>query len=263
MGSLKRFFEERCDKEFLLVAPGGNKGDHLIWAGGRKLADSVDLNYRWTRISPLKNVPRLDEDVVIYVHGNGGFKKDTPWISELLKRLRRRNPDNFLVVGPSTVSLNVGFMENLLNEVHVDCFFTRDLNSYNHMRELMDNVLVDHDEALNLAVGDGYLESVTKIPPNEIRGVHRLLSLRKKDLAETNVSVPVEKYDVVNPEPFYKDGWAKWHYEASSITSNRLHSAVLGCILGKPTYLVRGRWHKQRSVWDYSLKPRGVKWLHV
>lgn len=263
---LERFLQEYSDRDFLFVAPGGNMGDHLIWAGGRKLADSLGLSYSWVRISPRSKVPRLMRNVIIYVHGCGGYKPDSPWIFQLLKRLRWRNPDNLLAVGPSTVELDDEFIEDKLEGIGIDWFFTRDMRSYEFMKKhegvLADFVYVDEDEAFNLVLGDGYLEKVTRMQPSQLRCDYRLLSLREKDTNVAPVDIDYSQYDVVNPEPFYKSRWARWHYEASSITSNRLHSAVLGSILGKKTFLIKGRWHKQRSVWEYSLRKRGVKWLY-
>ena len=43
--------------------------------------------------------------------------------------------------------------------------------------------------------------------------------------------------------------------------TDRLHSAILGTILGIPVTLMPNSYHKNRAVWEYSLSERGVKWL--
>jgi len=48
---------------------------------------------------------------------------------------------------------------------------------------------------------------------------------------------------------------------ASTIITNRLHSAIIGAILGKNVELFRNSYHKNRSVWEYSLQSKGVKWI--
>jgi hypothetical protein len=55
------------------------------------------------------------------------------------------------------------------------------------------------------------------------------------------------------------DAWLRLHAAASRITTDRLHSAILGAILGKETYLIPGSYHKNESVWAYSLRSRGVR----
>jgi hypothetical protein len=51
------------------------------------------------------------------------------------------------------------------------------------------------------------------------------------------------------------------HLFARSITTNRLHSAIIGAIAGKPVTIGPGSYHKNRSVWQYSLAERGVRWV--
>lgn len=266
MSTVESFFRKHKDINFLLVNPGGNTGDHMIWAGGRKLADRTNVKYTTIRGSPIKPTPRVGKDTIIYVHGCGGFCPWNGWIFTLLKRLREVNPDNFLVVGPSTVSLDQSFMGDGLSGGFIDVFFTRDLNSFDMMKnfigEFVDSVYIDHDQALSLCLGDGYLEKITHMTPNSLKNNYSLLALREHEAEKANVCIDASKFNVVSPEPFYGRGWGKHHYEANTIVTNRLHSAILGSVIGKPTYLIRGRWHKQRSVWEYSLKQRGVKWYN-
>ena len=55
--------------------------------------------------------------------------------------------------------------------------------------------------------------------------------------------------------------WLRVHLAARSITSNRLHSAIVGAVAGKPVTLTPGSYHKNRSVWEQSLRRRGVCWI--
>ena len=54
--------------------------------------------------------------------------------------------------------------------------------------------------------------------------------------------------------------WIRIHLHAKTIVTNRLHSAILGAIYGIPVTLMPGSYHKNRSVWEFSLKCRGVEW---
>ena len=54
--------------------------------------------------------------------------------------------------------------------------------------------------------------------------------------------------------------WLRLHAGARQIISSRTHSAIAGSILGKPTIMLPGSYHKNRSIWEYVLKDRGVVW---
>lgn len=50
--------------------------------------------------------------------------------------------------------------------------------------------------------------------------------------------------------------------QAAAVVTTRLHVAILASLLGKPTYLVEGRWYKQKEVYEYSMKSsKNVKLL--
>jgi exopolysaccharide biosynthesis predicted pyruvyltransferase EpsI len=67
---------------------------------------------------------------------------------------------------------------------------------------------------------------------------------------------------VIDPAYFARtfDHWIRIHAASRTIVTNRTHSAVCGAILGVPTTLFPGAYHKNRSIWEFSLEPRGVKW---
>ena len=66
----------------------------------------------------------------------------------------------------------------------------------------------------------------------------------------------------LDPVFFCKDftHWVRLHMGAKSIITNRTHSSILGTILGKETTLFPSSYHKNLSVWEYSLKKRNVQW---
>jgi len=73
--------------------------------------------------------------------------------------------------------------------------------------------------------------------------------------------VNLKDYDVVIDACQTGHNWAQLHVYALEILTNRSHSAMLGAILGKKTKMFRGKYHKNRSIWEYSLKQRGVEWV--
>lgn len=61
-----------------------------------------------------------------------------------------------------------------------------------------------------------------------------------------------------DPVPFSStfDEWVG----AGAVITNRLHSAVVSTILEKPTVLLPNSYHKNRSVYEFSLAEWGAKW---
>ncbi|MFN7806654.1 MAG: polysaccharide pyruvyl transferase family protein, partial [Planctomycetaceae bacterium] len=54
--------------------------------------------------------------------------------------------------------------------------------------------------------------------------------------------------------------WLRLHAGARRIITSRTHSAIAGSILKKPTIMLPGSYHKNRSIWEYVLAERGVVW---
>jgi len=105
------------------------------------------------------------------------------------------------------------------------------------------------------------------------------LSLCASDIIETVPSgsytayfIREDKESIVNTyglKPIFLDPgsltnnfqeWVKLHANAKKIITNRLHSSILGTILGKKVVLLPNNYHKNRSIWEFSLKNKGVFW---
>jgi exopolysaccharide biosynthesis predicted pyruvyltransferase EpsI len=70
-------------------------------------------------------------------------------------------------------------------------------------------------------------------------------------------------HTIIDPGYFAQsfDHWIRIHAASRTIVTNRTHSAICGAILGIPTTLFAGAYHKNRSIWEFSLEKRGVQWL--
>ena len=55
--------------------------------------------------------------------------------------------------------------------------------------------------------------------------------------------------------------WVQIHNNANTVFTDRTHSAIVSMLLGKKVYLLPNNYHKNRSIWEYSLKDFGVHWL--
>jgi len=67
---------------------------------------------------------------------------------------------------------------------------------------------------------------------------------------------------MIDPTLFCRsfEHWVMIHAEAKHVITNRLHSAIVSCLLGKKVTLLPNSYHKNRAVWEYSLSGLGVNW---
>ncbi|MBL8014073.1 MAG: polysaccharide pyruvyl transferase family protein, partial [Candidatus Omnitrophica bacterium] len=135
--------------------------------------------------------------------------------------------------------------------------FARDAVTYETLRSCAKDLVEieqDHDTAFNLQRSD-----LLSYPTP---GKYVLYGIRR-DEEKTNLLMPDILSYCVDPA-FYCRTFKHWvylHAYSKEIITNRMHSAILGSILGVPTSLLSNAYHKNRSVWEFSLKDRGVKWL--
>ena len=258
--SLSRFRE----RAFLFVEPGGNWGDGLIYLGAQTLARRLGL--RWRRLSYAEFIAQKpDDSVAVYVHGGGGFnyfcsgKAPTAFLHAV------SHYPGPIILGPTTVDDAEGFVEaKLLPGLHTRLasevvMFVRERTSLAALAGRLPaeiDLHLDHDTALQLTSED-VLHGRAQVAR------YALLALRQDNEAPDGRTFG--RFDGVRLDPaFYGrsfDHWMRIHTLASRIITNRTHSSILGAILRKPTTLLGGSYHKNRSIWEYSLAPRGVQWL--
>ncbi len=250
------------NKPFIFVKPVENYGGLLIWKGAEKLATLAGINYKSINTKEfLQN--NYDIKTAIYIHGGGG--SNTFWvkngaIDSLLKAITTyRGP---VVLGPETF---VDDKESLKGIIKVSSnyrkaeeisIFARERYSYQFLKNsLLKGIKIelDHDTALNLSVSDFDIMDVTS---------KYILYAIRRDMEKINI--PNKDYFALWLDPIWQcrnfNEWFTLHARARKIFTNRLHSAILGSILGKPTALLPNSYHKNIGVWEYSLKDRGVEW---
>jgi len=244
------------------VEPGGNFGDELIYKGAYKLARWAGL--RFTALSHNEYMSAsLSKDTVIYIHGSGRFTDMwslTP-IDELKKALS--DMTDTIIVGPSTFQVEneavLGIMKKILSkhqnrQIYIFC---REELSRKALEEVVpDGVILelDHDTALNLVAEDLIMR---RMP-----GQYTLFAIREdKEAVKIQRPGPCNLWLDPIMNSMNIDKWVEVHYKASEVVTNRLHSAILASILGRKVKLLPNSYHKNRSVWEYSLRSRGVKWM--
>lgn len=256
--SLRRLFKENKDNRWVFIKPGGNQGDRMIYLGAEKLADSVGLEYRTVGMYKNSSPPTISGQEIIYVHGGGGWSTWWNWTPRLVKRLSDTYPRNPLIIGPSTVALQDWYIDEWLPPTG-SVFYCREYTTYEYLKDKGLQLRLDHDTALHLEKDDEYLSSLLegeKLKPFKLAAV-RVDPESPDTLPE---SVNLDEYDLV-VDPCLRKDWGTLHLYASEILTNRSHSAILGALLGKKTKMFKNKYHKNRSIWEYSLKTRGVEWV--
>lgn len=255
-------------REWHFVRPGGNLGDQLIYAGAEALAGRLGLRCR--HFDAENFVPTsIGSGAAVYLHGGGGLNQ---WGSgRALKNFvaALSIPDALVVQGPQTCEtetpvvaerLRVALAESRAREVHL---YVREQASVDYLKDFPTpnvHLHLDHDTALQLRQEDLLRMGGLTRPPSPR---YVLLVNRRDDEAPQNAA---RRYrGVVEMDPAYYCAslghWIRVHAFASRIFTNRLHSAIGGALLGVPVTMTGGNYHKNRSVWEYSLRERGVEWL--
>jgi len=249
------------ERKFVFIRPGGNFGDYLIYRGAEKLGRDAGIEFvtlHWRDYM----TQEIASNSVIYIHGGGGFNK---WYTESpLKILKKAITGHKGVVinGPQTCVSNDIVWENDFSRIWTGVIsgkiylFTREQTSFQIIRKLVPHsvsVICDHDTAFNLSKDD----LVSEDDP----GRYVLYTMRddreiKKPSCGKLFSVwidPVEACDNFSQ-------WVFLHSKAREIFTDRLHSCIVGTLLGKRVTLLPNSYHKNRSAWEYSLQKMNVCW---
>ena len=256
---VRRLFAAYADRPFMVVRPGGNAGDQLIYRGAEKIARQIGVAF--TVVSHDEFMAgAYGPDTVLYLHGGGGY--NPIWSGKPMVALEKavRHP-GVVIQGPQTYWDDLDFLSERVGRIvrEASCerlvMMAREATSHGLLQQVVPasvEAMLDHDTALNLAASD------IARPPG-LDYVYYAI----RDDKEAN-PVAVHEYAAVWGDPVLIapdfDGWVTLHAGAKAIVTNRLHSAILGGILGIPTTLCPNNYFKNRAVWEYSLQHLGVAW---
>ena len=257
IGKLEELFKLNQDKKWAFISPGGNQGDSMIYQGAYKLADKCGIHYRKINLGRKAPPPQIRRDEHIYIHGGGGWNTWWNWTPRMVRSITDKY-NNPLVIGPSTLAIQDWYIKKWMPPKHV-IFFARERTTLGYLKKLGYTPYLDHDTALHLKKGDKYLNPLLKGEPVK---PFKLAAIREDPESPDMLpeSINLKDYDLV-VDPCQTKRWGPLHEYASEILTNRSHSAILGAILGKKTKMFKGKYHKNKSIWEYSLKQMGVKWI--
>lgn len=265
MSPLLQAFERFGHLKWFFVRPGGNWGDALIYEGAFVLARRMQIDFEDVVAADF-DFSGVDRRSAIYLQGGGGFN---PWGSGTPFTSLSRAIDSqatVVVQGPQTIAAEAPWTVKLLAKSLARStperilFCAREETSFRFLQEHfadMMEVAQAEDTALALEREDLLrLAELDFVPSGRYR-----FTVARRDDEMPRQETPTDTV-CLDPAYFARSlrHWVRLHAFATDISSNRLHSAIAGTILGKRVTLGPGSYHKNRSIWEYSLRRRGVEW---
>jgi exopolysaccharide biosynthesis predicted pyruvyltransferase EpsI len=217
----------------------GNAGDGLIERGADVLLNKCGINY-----STL-TYPEVGASDVILILGSGTFCR--PWHHNIERVRFYVAKYQKVCIFPATFDFTFPPVANFLRELAPNVIaFCREEVSYSALKTIVpgpERVYLDHDVAFHNDVtawtGAGIGEINCFRTDSESAG--KMIPERNFDISDMGGDAhKTVILDVVK--------------NFGSVNTDRLHVAVAGALLGKQVLLFVNNYHKNRSVFEYSLK---------
>ena len=262
---LRNVLSALADRRFLFVRTGGNWGDQLIYLGADFLASQLGLRSRTLYYEQfIKDGAESDEG--IYLQGGGGYTLMASGKAPACLRKALQTPGAIVVQGPCTLSDDRHGLEPLQsrsagNACRPPCVLHYETGS-------LLRLAASRAAAFGRAISERR-HRVLSVPPmsfSEEQGrpsSNRILLRSARTPKRLRRGARPWIAGGIDPAYFARsfDHWIRIHAASKTIVTNRTHSAICGAILGIPTTLFAGAYHKNRSIWEFSLETRGVEWL--
>lgn len=265
----------------LTIQPGGNHGDTLIYLGMRNLlinsgVDWIPLKSSSVRVDTPANIlwsnpvriaagirdrmifvnHRIKNDITtVFIHGGGNFNNHWGGGTRCLKWASKIF-DCPIVIGPQSC----WFVEEdpALIFSHISnpvVFYCRERYSYRIMNNIADNM-----DNLSVYLADDTAFHVNRedLPLNGKLSINTLLAFRGDSesvvpIIEQTVEPPFLVRDISVDETTFK-GFVRVISRSKNVVTDRLHVAILAAILDKQVILYPNAYHKNKGVYEYSLK---------
>jgi exopolysaccharide biosynthesis predicted pyruvyltransferase EpsI len=281
--SLENFVKSFSNNTIYYCPNPGNAGDALIALSTYQLFNRLGLNYGIAKFGQ-----DLSDKVIFY--GGGGQLIKLYQSHALNFLLMYKDVAKKLVFLPSTINIDASIISDLRDNVEIVC---RERTSYEYIKKcnnrinvhLFDDVafLLDIDDALNRDLKRSnfsisglkhYYHLVKFMYNTNVKGSSRTSNLNsfRTDIEKTSIHLPEDNYDISSQfgalefdERLSRAiGYQilKYINGFNSISTNRLHIAIGGAILGKQVAFYPNSYYKNKAVYEYSLKNKfpNVQW---
>jgi exopolysaccharide biosynthesis predicted pyruvyltransferase EpsI len=267
MKNLEQLFKESSKGRFLFVQPGGNWGDHLIYWGAETLANKLNIDYLTTTKDEFLSLEPNSSDHV-YIHGGGAFNQ---WSSDAGFKCFEHAVTHYsqdVIYGPCTTSMDERFLQHKFDGCLRNILakkitlFARELKTFELIKKIEAfagkvDIQLDKDTALYLSKKD----ILRRVGPEKTN--YEFYAYRADKEASELVGKQNLQNVIFDPAIYANsfEHWIRLHLHAAKIITNRTHSSIIGAILEKDTTLLESKYHKNQSIWQYSLKELNVQWL--
>jgi len=291
MDAFTEFLKDNRDRNTMVITPGGNHGDTLIHMGLVKKLDergfrytSFNLEHAYARSLALGGKYLLNiffwktgidagfklldvhEDVELVLFDGGGYMNDIWYGPALLKAVTKQTQAP-IAVAPQSYVFNRTGLADCFRDGREATLFCRERYSYDHLTRqgLPPNVQLKLSPELALYLTPEDL--VEYITPREER--YQLVAMRQ-DRESAFTDDQIRELVQACGNPVLRDvsmegsltDFVSWVANAEAVYTDRLHVAITGSILGKDVTLYGNRYHKNRGVWEYSLRD-GVRFIEA
>jgi len=283
MDCFEEFLEENRDKYISVITPGGNHGDTLIHMGLMKKLKEYSIEYTCLNLEELYRdnlllgakylvniglwrmgsdhgfkLLELPAKTDLILFEGGGYMSDIWYGPTLLRQVMKRNPAP-VAVGPQSYLFTKTRFHQYFEDGRPVHLFCRENYSLEHLKKkgLPSNVVSLVSPELALYLDDGDLREFIK----QRDGGYELIALRN-DKESALGSSAQEGIIQMCENPMISDislqktmsDFVSTVFNAEQVFTDRLHVAILSKILGKKVTLFGNKYHKNKGVWEYSLK---------
>jgi len=291
--NLSEFFQSNEIDNVVLIEPGGNHGDDLIYRGMHKLLDEIGISYKSINvygrfqtahsnavirgyrrlqrgtnslgsrigIVPFEKLSIPNTDMIV-VHGGGNFNDFWVHGVYLLHHLVKISGDTPITVAPQTYFFNKPVSEALPSQgrVHLFCREPYSFSLLNRENNITNfSTYMSKDTAFYLEEEDLHESVNLDLRPQE---EYILSSFRtdKESILMHDIKDEIRsRYDnIVSVDTSKKANFSFSEFVsyakfANSIHTDRLHVAILGSILGKKVTMYENIYYKNTGVYEFSL----------
>ena len=237
--NVEAFLRSMSGSTFDRLRNPGNAGDGLIERGADVLLNKCGISYR-TLV-----YPEVGASHVILILGSGTFCR--PWHHNIERVRFYAAKYQKVCIFPATFDFTFLPVANFLRELAPNVIaFCREEVSYNALKTIVpgpERVYLDHDIA--------FYNDVTAWKG---AGVGEINCFRT-DSESTGKMIPERNFDISDMGgDDHKTVILDVLKNFASVNTDRLHVGVAGALLGKQVLFFVNNYHKNRSVFDYSLK---------
>lgn len=262
--NLESLFQQHAGKKILLVIPGGNHGDYLIYFGLHQMMARANITFDQVDEQQLTKA-HADTYDVIYLHGSGGYNEWSSGAAERILQSALRVSSGLVIQGPCSVSASETYIQGLFDRLRKFSdkrliFYSREYTTHHLVLRSADRTGVEAGLNFDTALFASKTDLESRF--GSCKEYYRLYAMREdnekpiRDVHDFGPGITLDPARYCNSF----EHWVKVHARAREIITTRTHSAVIGAILGKKTILYPNSYHKNRSIWEYSLRDMGVLW---